>query len=152
MDNKGFTLIEILVSLVILGLAVTIVTFSFSKLNSSQTLKQSAEIVVSVLDEAKSLTLSSKEASQYGVYFEASRITLFKGGVYSSSDPSNVITSLSGLVGIRNISLFAGGSSIIFDRLTGETDNFGTMEIFLEGSPDDFITVTVSSTGVIESD
>ena len=152
MGNKGFTILEILLALFILTLAVTVVTFSFSKLNSKHALDKSATLVVSILDEARSLTLSSKDNSQYGVHFEDSRLVLFKGPTYSTSDVSNIATELNFLVGLRVITLSGGGTSVVFKRLTGSTDQAGTLELFLKATPETFRTVTVSSTGIIESE
>src|SRR3989344_4111459 len=134
MKHKGFTVLEILVAISILALAVTIVAFSFSKLNSSQALDKSATLVTSILDEARSLTLSSK------------------GATYSQPDPANVVTSLHALVGMRNITLSGGGTSVVFKRLTGNTDETGTAEIFLKASPTTFRTITVRATGIVELD
>ena len=149
--NKGFTILEILLTLFILTLVVTIVIFLFSRLNSSKALDGSANLVVLTLDEARSLTLSSVGNSQYGVHFADSEITLFKGSAYSSSDPSNIATELNSLVGLRNIILSGGGTDIVFTRLTGRTDEPGTLQVFLKNSSESFLTITVSSSGVVES-
>ena len=150
MKYKGFTVLEILVAISIITLVVTIITISFSKLNSAQALDKSADLVASVLDEARSLTLSSKGDSQYGIYFEDSQVTLFKGTTYSPSDPANVATNLHALVGLRNITLSGGGTSVIFKRLTGNTAETGTVEVFLKDSPTTFRTITISATGIVE--
>lgn len=150
--SKGFTIIEIIVVVSIIALVITIIAFSFSKLNSSQALEKNADLVVSILDEARTLTLSSKNAFQYGVNLEDSQIVLFKGAVYSSSDPTNVVTSLHSLVGLRNITLSNGGASIVFKRLTGNTDETGTAEIFLKATPEIFRIITINATGVVELD
>ncbi|MDP3874951.1 MAG: prepilin-type N-terminal cleavage/methylation domain-containing protein [bacterium] len=152
MKHKGFTVLEILVAISIIALAVTIITISLSKLNSSQVLDKSATLVTSILDEARSLTLSSKDDSQYGVYLEDSQVVLFKGATYSQSNPTNVVTSLHSLVGLRSIILSGGGTSVVFKRLTGNTDQAGTAEVFLKSSPTTFHTITVSATGIVELD
>lgn len=147
MKLKGFTLLEILFSIAILGILVTIVTFSFSKLNSQQELENSTDLVVTILNEARSLTLSSKNDSQYGVYLDTSKVVLFEGISYSPTDATNVTTVLNSLVGIRNISLINGGASIVFKRLTGDTNETGSFEIYLINKPETFNTVNISSTG-----
>ena len=152
MRHKGFTILEILIAVSIVTLAVTIIAFSFSKLNSRHALDQSAALVVAILDEARSLTLSSTGDSQYGVYFEDSRVVLFKGSTYSQSDLSNVVTELNALVGLRNVTLAGGGTSVVFKRLTGGTDQVGSVEIFLKASPETPRTVSVSATGVSNVD
>ena len=147
--DKGSSVIEVLIVITILVVLMTIVLISLSKLNSSQSLDKSASLVVSVLDQARSLTLSSKNSSQYGVYLNSSSVTLFKGSTYNSSDPLNVVTSLDAKVGIRNISLAGGGSSVVFKRLTGSTNQSGTLELFLKDTSTVFRTINISATGVV---
>lgn len=152
MKHKGFTILEVLLVLFILSLVVTMVAFSFSKFNSSKALNQSASLVVSVLNEARSRTLSSVDASGYGINFQESQVVLFKGTVYSPSDPSNIVTGINPLVNLRNIALLGGGTSVVFKRLTGNVDEAGTLELFLKATPETFRTVSISSTGISESD
>lgn len=152
MKQKGFTILEILLAIAILTLTLTIVTFSFSKLNTSQALDKSAVLVVSILDEARSLTLSSKGDSQHGVYFEMSQVVLFKGSTYSPSDPLNVVTNLNPLVGLQNINLSGGGTSVVFKRLTGHTDETGSLEVFLKASPSTLRLINISATGISDVD
>ena len=138
---------EMLVALAILAVAVTIIVISLSKLNASQALEKSTSLVMSVVDQAHSLTFSAKDDSQYGVYFEDSGVTLFKGATYSPSDPLNVVTAIDYRVSIRSILLAGGGSSVVFKRLTGETDQPGTLELFLKDSPAVAPAVTITKTG-----
>ncbi len=149
-EKDGLTLIEILVAVSIVALAVTIITISFSRLNSSQALDKSAILITSLLDEARSLTLSSKGDVQYGVYFENSQAILFKGAVYSPTDPDNVRVKPHALVEFGEIVLSGGGTSIIFKRLTGDTDQTGTIKVFLKSSPTTFRTITIGATGIVE--
>ena len=148
--EQGFTILEILFVVTVIAITVTIVTISFSKLNSSQALDRSATLVASVLDEARSLALSSKDASQYGVYLGDSETVLFKGVTYSPSDPLNVVNTLHSLVGIRDVTLSGGGTSVVFKRLTGNTDQTGSLEIFLKASTTTFRIITISATGIVE--
>jgi len=149
--QKGFTVIEFLIAIIILAIIVTITYTSLSRLNSDQLLDKQADLVRSIISEARSLTLSSQDAAQYGVYFEASGLTLFKGDTYSVSDPDNIVTTLDSRVSLRDIN-FAGGSgdSVVFQRLTGETINYGSLEIYLIASSTNFHTITVTTTGVVE--
>ena len=148
--NSGFTIIETLFVLIILTLLVSIVFVSFRKLNDSKILDTSTLLATSILDEARSLTLSAKNTSQYGVHLEASKIVLFKGSSYSALATDNVVTTLNTQVAIRNIGLNGGGVDVIFDRLTGETSMAGTLELYLKASTTMSNTITVRSTGVIE--
>ncbi len=150
--SRGFTLLELLLVIVIVTVVAALGVFSFTKLNSSQALEKSADLVVSTLNEARALTLSSKGDTQYGVYIEPSQIVLFSGNSYSSSDPANRVNTLHSLVGIQNINLSGGGTSVIFERLTGGTNQAGTLEIFLRSSPGTYRTITITGTGIVELD
>jgi prepilin-type N-terminal cleavage/methylation domain-containing protein len=147
--EKGFTILEVLMGLVILVIATSIVLISLSKLNSSQVLEKNTSLVVSILDEARSLTLSSKDGLQYGVHFEPSSVTLFRGSTYSVSDPNNVVTSLDNRLEIEDITLTGDSSSVVFKRLSGGTDQSGSLEIFLKESPDNRRIISIVGTGVI---
>ena len=149
--NQGFTLIEILIVIIILGVVTSIVGLSFAKLNSKQALDKSTNLTAAILNEARSMTLSSIDASQYGVNLAASQVVLFKGSSYSVSDPNNMVTPLNSEVGIRSVTIAGGGTSVVFKRLTGRTDQTGTLEVYLLNEPSTFRTVTISATGIAET-
>ncbi len=146
-DNHGFTLIEILMVIAIMGILITIIISSFSILNKSQALEKSVRQGASIVSQARSLTLSSKEDSNYGVHFESSTLTLFKGPTYSALDANNIITPLNNLVSITNIALTGGGSDVVFERLSGSISTPGTITYTLG---DKTKSLTISGTGLIE--
>lgn len=146
---KGFTLLEIIIVLAILAIAITIVGFSFSSLRSSQELNNSVEEAVSLLNTARSKTISSEAASQYGVHFETSRMVLFKGGVFSDSDPNNQVFTLSALIEISSISLRNGSVDAVFDRLTGKTDDYGVITFRVKANFGKTKIIEIKSTGII---
>jgi hypothetical protein len=88
-----------------------------------QVMDESAEL----LREARAKTLSSENATVYGVHFGAQDLTLFAGGVYMAGDPKNEVITLPPTVRTSAVSLSTTTSSIIFDRLTGETQATGTV-------------------------
>jgi len=148
--KRGFTLMEIMIVIVIMTILLTIVLTSFSNLNKSQALDKTSSYVASIIEEARGNTLFSKNDSQYGVKFETSRIIMFKGSTYSSSNPDNVIYDLNNLVTISNISLSGGGSEIVFDRLTGNPSQTGTLTLSLVTSTSTKAYVSFSKTGIVE--
>ncbi len=132
--SKGFSFMELVVVIGILAL-LSLITFQlFRTFTSAESLMKDARQVVSELNKAQSLTLSSKDADQYGVHLETSRITLFKGALYISTSTTNISSTLSPLVRISPISLAGGGSDVIFQRLTGETTQTGTITLSLVSS------------------
>ena len=149
-SRAGFTLVETLLGLVVLTLAVTIVSLSFSKLKSHQALDTSAAIVTAVLNEARSLTLSAYNDAQYGVHLEDTQVVLFRGSTYATSSTSNVVTTLHPLVGLHNISLVGSSTNIVFQRLTGTTGQAGTLDRYLREGTTTYKRINIRSTGVAE--
>jgi prepilin-type N-terminal cleavage/methylation domain-containing protein len=148
--KRGFTLMEILGVVAIMTILMTIVLTSFSTLNKNQALDKSAKYIASIIEEARGNTLFSKNDSQYGIKFEASKVTMFKGASYSLSSPDNVVYDLNSLVTISNISLSGGGSELVFDRLTGNTSQTGTITVSLNSSSTSKAFITFSKTGIVE--
>lgn len=148
--SSGFTLLETLMVLAVAAIIITIVALSFGGLNASQALDKSVRNVISVLDEARNKTLSSSDDSRYGVRLESGQVILFRGSSYVSTDPDNEVSELHSLVGIRNVSLSGGGTSVVFDRLTGATSQSGTFEIYLREASTTYRTISIARTGVVE--
>ncbi len=140
------TIIIVAVSIILFAIIVS----AFSGFNKNQSLNSTSSEVVSVLNEARALTLASLDNKAYGVHFQSDKVILFKGSVFSSSDPDNKITTISSKISISNISLNGGGDDIIFQRLTGKTDQDGTITLSLVSDPSKSKTITVGVSGIIE--
>jgi prepilin-type N-terminal cleavage/methylation domain-containing protein len=150
--NKGFSLMEILVVVSIAVVLVVSITVSFAKFSENQIIKSTVSEVLSELDEARALTLASYDDTVYGVHIESDEITFFKGDTYSAVDEDNEVTELSARVSISDISLYGGGDDIIFQRLTGKTDQYGTLTVSLVSDPTETKIITIQESGIIESD
>ena len=148
--KKGFTIIEALVVIVILTVISVIVIGSFTKFNNNQSLNTAVSEITSTLNQARANTLASYDNLSYGVHFQSDKIILFSGGVFSSSDPDNKEIVLSTKVSISNITLAGGGSDIIFKRLTGKTDQDGTITLSLVSDPSKTETIIIQKSGIIE--
>ncbi len=140
------TIIIVAVSIILFAIIVS----AFSGFNKNQSLNSTSSEVVSVLNEARALTLASYDNEAYGVHFQSDKVIFFKGSVFSSSDPDNKITTISSKISISNISLNGGGDDIIFQRLTGKTDQDGTITLSLVSDPSKSKTITVLVSGIIE--
>jgi Tfp pilus assembly protein FimT len=147
---SGLSLAEILIALGILALITSLLLSTFVSFRKEQALDKDTELIVEILEQARSETLSSKNASQYGVHFASGQITIFTGGVYSPSDSTNQDFILNATDTIITITLTGGGSDVVFNRLTGESNQYGTVVV---SSPTTgrIRTVTIYKTGVIES-
>ena len=148
---KGLSLLEIIIVIGILALLAALGTGSLLQFSKTTDLNSSVEGSVSLLLEARSKTLSSQEESQYGVHFESDKIVLFKGAAYSSSDPLNEETVLPLPIETASISLNGGGSDVIFKRLTGETDQYGTVTFRLKSDTSRTRILIILATGVVST-
>lgn len=141
---------EILVVLTLVSLLAVFVINTFSVLNQSQALSKNADMVATTLRQARSLTLASKGGNQYGVHIEATRVVLFQGPTYTVNASSNVSYALNRYVNISSINLVGSGSEVIFDRLTGDTTESGTVTLSLISTPASTRVVSISGTGLIQ--
>jgi prepilin-type N-terminal cleavage/methylation domain-containing protein len=148
--SRGFTLIEIVLALAIMLILAGIILISFATLNRTQALDRDTETIVQVLRQAQSQTLTSKNAMQYGVHFASSTATLFSGSTYSANDAGNLVYTLKTSDLILNVSITGSSTDVVFNRLTGETAQNGT--ILLQTQQANFTrTVTIYKTGVVQS-
>ena len=146
MKNKGFTLVEIIVVVAIVTVLTVVVSVSFSKFRKQQALQNTTNAITSILNEARTKTLSAYGNTYHSVKFESNRVVLFVGGTYDSG----VVTNESYYYetpAIVSYSLQGGGSQISFDRLKGTTSQYGTITVSISGIGS--YTITVSSVGAI---
>jgi type II secretory pathway pseudopilin PulG len=148
--SKGFTVIELLVVFSIMVLLFGIIVSTFFSFRKNQSLALDTQTVVSLLRQARNQTLSSKNSTVYGVHFSSPQAVLFVGSTYSSSDPLNETFNLSSTDTILTITLTGGGNDVIFQRLTGETNQNGTIVISAPGLSQTK-TVTIYKTGLVDS-
>ena len=138
--NPGFTLLEILIVIGIISLLAAIILWSFAAFRNDKLLDGAAEDVLSLLHEAQTRTLSSDGATRYGVYFESGKITLV---------PDNKEALLHNSLTISAISLAGGEATIMFNRLTGGTDQDGTVTVSLVADSSQRRVIAVSAAGGI---
>ena len=126
-DLGGFTLAEILVVVAALAFINAITSSAFYFFYRGTLLNEAVRQTFSLLQEARSNTLSSKDFSQYGVHFEEQKVVLFKGAIFTEPNSNNKEVKISSPVEIYNISLNGGGSNVVFQKLTGKTNEYGTI-------------------------
>jgi len=146
---KGLTIIEILIVIAILVLLAALGAGALPDFGKNVELNDAALRSTSLLDQARVQTLSSKDATQYGVHFEADKMVLFRGSSFSSTDSSNEEHLLPRGVLISQISLNGGGSDVVFKRLIGETNEYGTITFRIKLDVQKIRTVQIEKTGVV---
>lgn len=145
MSSKGFTIIELLIGLAVVAIVAGVVLSSLLEFRRHAALNEAAENALSLLREARSRTLASESASAYGVRFDPSGLTLFRGS-YSAGDPGNETYALPSLV-TATTSLAGGASEVVFERLTGEAAAHGEATVSLLADPGRNRTIIIRPTG-----
>jgi prepilin-type N-terminal cleavage/methylation domain-containing protein len=151
--QKGFTFLEIIISLAIMGLILAVVVPPFAKSRKDKLLLQSRDDIVSLLNQARSNTLSSINNDSYGVKFETNRVTLFTGTVYDAAATTNKVLDIQNGIKIPAGGVVLNGSatSVVFNRLTGATDEYGTIVLQVGDDTTRTKVITISKTGLITS-
>ena len=130
--KKGMTIVEILITLAIFVILLSIVLPQFSKIRENQVLKSTVSDIMSNLNKAQSQTLASVDSSSYGVHFQSDKVIIFKGIVFSASDSNNNTTDIVAPALISNVTLggVSGNSGdVYFDRLSGSPNIAGTVTL-----------------------
>ena len=148
----GFTLIEILIVISIFSILFAFISAPLMSFYKDVVYRGNVENVLTMIDEARKSTLSSYYSSQYGVHLSTSTVTLFRGDTYSEEDTNNDVYDLSGIVEITEININGSVYDIVFERITGETTGYGTIEISLLTGSTSPKTITIYKSGLVEID
>ncbi len=148
----GFTFIEILISIAILAIIAMAIIGPFASFRNAQAIKNTSESVVALLNQARVKTLASENLLQYGVHVQTDKAILFSGSSYSGGTSISEIVVSDSNITLTNISLLGGGSDVVFNRLTGVTDNYGTLKVIHANANVPQKTITISKTGTVSSD
>ena len=150
MKTKGFTLLEMLIVLGVVAIISAMAITSLGRFRKNAALDAAHQDIITALHEARELTLSSKNATVYGVHFETDRATRFTGTVFATGTPSNVVYLFDPQVRMVNLVFTGGGSDIIFRRLTGEADKSGNVVVAVYTQDTLRSTTTISTSGIIQ--
>ncbi len=144
---RGFTSLEILITVGIMAVLLGVVVSPLLQTRDARALRETAERVVSLLEQARTKTLAGEGDSNYGIHLHTKNATLFKGSVYSTSAADNIVIPIPSFVSL-SFSI-GGGSDLIFDRLTGTTQEPGTITLSLARDATKQIIITVPASGIV---
>lgn len=149
-STRGFTVIEVLIVIAITGILATITFTTFTNVYRTHALDKTRTTAISILEQARSNSMASKNSQRFGVHFATTTITLFQGNSYTAGSSTNSVFTVSPYVLLSDIDLNGGGNEVVFGRLIGTTTHYGTLTYTLSTDTSKTKTITVYATGIIE--
>ncbi|MFH1012591.1 MAG: hypothetical protein V1760_02485 [Candidatus Peregrinibacteria bacterium] len=150
--NKGLSILEGVIGITILLVIITSTLLSLSYFLNKNQLNAYATQVTQVLRKAQGNALSGYENSPWGVQMDANnkRFILFKGTSYAERNAAfDEITQLSTALSVKNIALNGGGTGMVFAKITGKTNHYGSFDIE-ESTTAEKVTFTINAYGRVE--
>ena len=152
-NSKAFTLIELVITIGILGILATVSFINIINYKQRQDLSSASQEIVTVIRNAQDRSLSQESGSRWGVYFEnpssgTDFYELFQGSTYATGTivSKSVLSS-----NVQFDSPVSGSSStIVFSPVTGLPDATTTIKISLTSSPTTSSTITINTNGKIQ--
>lgn len=150
LNQKGFSLIEIIVVIAITGILISISISTFFSVSDNQSLEKDVNYAISLTEKARLQTVNAKNNSRFGVRFSSSTVTLFQGTTYVAGSSTNTVFNLSPKVEISSINLTGGTQTLAFELITGKSNATGTIRFRLKNNQTASSTVVVYKTGLVE--
>lgn len=147
----GFTLLETLVVIAIVAIISSIVVLSIFSSGQTRGLEKEASMISVILEEARNNSAGVLNGSNYGVKIFSDRVVVFPAPNYVEGGANNKVYSLSDSsdYSITNISLANSSDTIIFKKINGGTDTYGSFRITLKSDTNQYKTIQISATGLI---
>jgi prepilin-type N-terminal cleavage/methylation domain-containing protein len=124
---KGFSIIEVIISLAVAGILLAIVTNSFQVAQIKKNQQQITQTILSSLEEQKVNTQAGKNAQSYGVKFNTSEFILFSGTAFASSSQNKVVAIDPRFEITETIS--NSQNIIYFSKLIGDSNEVATVTV-----------------------
>jgi prepilin-type N-terminal cleavage/methylation domain-containing protein len=142
MRRSGFTLIEVLLSVALIGLNAGIGAVVFQQLQNRNDLDVAAATIASNERRAQALSRASDGDTTWGVRINAGAITLFQGASFASRNSAfDEVTEMS------NAIIPSGFQEVVFAKLTGLPQTTGTLTLT---GPNETRTITLNAQGTIQ--
>lgn len=149
-SSKGFTIIELLIVITIMVIVVSSVLPMHSAfLNHNQEKTASWEIV-DTLTRARMKAMTGHHDQHWGVHFNTNQFVLFQGNTFNPNNSNNEIHNLLGNLDLDSINLNGRGNEIIFEKITGYTNQYGSITLKNTNSGE-AVKITVNETGRINN-
>ena len=132
--NRGLTLLELTISLGILAILSVLIIPSFMDFRRNSILNTETQNVITLVNKARLYSMSSMEDAQYGIHFEAGKAVLFQGDTYVAGAGTNEELVLPTALTLSPIVVNGGGAEVVFQKVTGATNQNATTTLLVAGS------------------
>ena len=140
-NNKGFSLVETLTVISIMGICLAGATLNFSKQRTKALLDNGQASIFNALQKAQNQAISGVTGGKYGVHIEPGKVVIFEGNSYIPGSGEEI--ELSPLTTDQN------NLDIIFNRISGKPSSGAIINISHPSSLTEKIEITDS--GVISA-
>lgn len=119
---RGFTLIEILIVMALLGLIMGLGLFMSMDAYRGYSFRSESSVVVSVLEKARSRAMNNMYGTAWGVCFDSANkaYVTFRGVAYTPGAATNESLPAQAGVTISSLPVCGAPSPIVFQQLTGK--------------------------------
>lgn len=156
-NNKGITLLEMMIIAVVIGITSTLAIPRFGQVMEKLKLKTTGKDIVSSLRLARSSAVSQRD--QFGIYFDlySRQYVLFKdianpsSFTYDAGSDSDMVTNT--LSGNVNFGYSSFSNSVVIFKPNGSASSSGSVELYTyedEGHYSSFTVDVLSSTGRVK--
>lgn len=144
---RGFTLIEILVVIAIVGILLSGAVASISTVRSENSLLTAADLIKTTIEKSRMSSLAKEDGFGYSVKILEDGVVWFLGKTYDSGEISNKKISIP--FGAKVLSADIGGGDIIlFNTLTGTTTP-GAIVVSSTSDPSRTRTIVINGSGKV---
>ncbi len=139
LNNRGFTLIEMMMTIILLTIISSIIFFSFNALNNKNTLDKQIDLVKNLINQTRVNALNSKNGVDQSIILGTTTIRYNN----QNFDLNN---------GVELYSYNTSTSSIIFYRITGLSSATGTFVYALKkgGIVISTSSISINNLGIVE--
>lgn len=126
-DNKGFSLIELVIVFSVVVVLITLVMMSVPRTYNTSSFAATHMVMINDMkaQQTKAMLQDTGGATvpqSYGVYFASDKYVLFRGSSYVPGNASNFIVPLEGMLQLTAINF--PSSTVIFSPLSGEVSGY----------------------------
>lgn len=146
--RRGFTALELLIVIAILGILLATIVPSFLNFRRYSILNTETQELVTIINRARLLSVSSKNDQQFGVHLDAGNVVLFQGATYTAGTSTNEAHSFNPALTLSPITINGGGADVLFEKVTGATAQNATTTLLVIGTTAS-TTVIIRPTGVV---